>query len=476
MGHSRLFEAGVLLLPLLMLPALLFGLSRRDEGFRYPSPPARTLQLVITSPQHEGIKKEFEDGFRRWLYTRQGDAVEITWLNHGGGTKTLRWIEEQFLVLPDGIGVDMLFGGGTDPYDTLKTRDLLLRYEPPDDVLDGVALELGGFPIIDPERYWFGTALTGFGIMANREVFARVPRLQGVAADDWRDLCDPRLVGWVGAADPRSSSSYHTFYEILLQSYDFDEGLRIARLMGGNVSAYNKFSIQVPQLCAVGQVACAPSIDQYAAAQIDKVGPAIVFTLPEGRTLVNADAAGILRGAPNREAAERFVDFLLSPEAARLWMLRLGEDGGPRRQALVRACVRPDVYAEVAGRSDVLENPFELEWTFRYEYDKAALRWTMLNDLLGALVIDTHDDLCAAVRAFHSLEGDAKERAAERLFENPFDEDEMLEIARTRWGESEFRERLRIEWTDFARSNYRAVAAMVRMDGSAGPARRGGSR
>ena len=135
------------------------------------------------------------------------------------------------------------------------------------------------------------------------------------------------------------------------------------------------------------KVAAAASIDQYVAAQIEKVGDAIVFTLPVGKTIVNTDAAGILKGAPNLEAARAFIDFLLSPEAGRLWMLRVGEEGGPRRQPLVRASVRPDLYAEVAGRSDVTDDPFEFDHSFRYDYDKASLRWTMLNDLLGALAV-----------------------------------------------------------------------------------------
>lgn len=467
MRRSRLFEAFLMLLPILALPAVLFGLSRGEQAFRYPSPPARMLQLVIASPQHQGIKTEFEEGFKRWLFERDGAGVEVTWLDHGGGTKTLRWIEEQFRRSSDGIGVDLLFGGGTDPYEELKAAGNMQRYDPPADVLDGVALELGGFPIVDPDRTWFGTAITGFGIMVNRAVLERVPALEGIRIETWEDLCDPHLEGWVGAADPRNSSSYHTFYEILLQSSaDFDEGLALARRIGANVSAYAKYSIQVPQLCAVGQVACAASIDQYVAAQIEKVGDAILFTLPAGKTLVNADAAGILKGAPNPEAARAFIDFLLSPVAGRLWMGRVGDEGGPRRQPLVRASVRPHLYDELEGRTDVRDNPFRLELTFRYDYDKASLRWTMLNDLLGALVIDTQDELRDAMRAYHRLDGATREAAAELLFANPLSEDEMLELARTRWSEDAFKERMRIEWSDFARKNYRAVAKMAPPSGA----------
>ncbi|MFH0946173.1 MAG: extracellular solute-binding protein [Planctomycetota bacterium] len=455
-------EAGLLVLPVLLFPLLLFGFSSREERFVPGEPPARTLQLVIASPQWEGIKFEFEEGFRRWLYEKRRLGVEVRWIDVGGGATTLRWIQEQFRQRPDGIDVDLFFGGGTDPYDTLKEAGLLQRYEPDPDILRGVPERVGGFPILDPDRFWFGTALTGFGIMVNSEVIRWVDGLKGVEVKGWDDLADPRLRGWVGAADPRGSSSFHTLYEILLQVRGFEQGLRLIRLMGANVAAYSRFSAEVPKLCAVGQVACSMTIDHYARAQIDQVGPAIRFVLPEGETLVNADAVAILKGAGNQEAARLFVDFLLSDEAGRLWMLRKGEPGGPVRHPLNRACVRPGLYELVEGRSNVRVNPFRMRFSFRYDYPRAALRWNLLNDLLGALVIDTRAELRAAVEAYQQLEGAAKARAGELLFENPVTEQEALEMAALEWKSDEsFRERKKIEWRRFAGERYAAVADLL---------------
>lgn len=460
MRTSRTTEALLLLLPLALLPALLFGLSReRAPAGEAPAARGPVRELVVTSPQWDGIKQEFERGFRAWLAARGRPNVRITWLDHGGGTKTLRWIEEQFRARPDGIGVDLLFGGGTDPYEALKAQGLLERHAPDPRILAGVARDVGGFPVYDPDGYWFGTCLTGFGLVSNRAVFDWVPALRGVTVRSWEDLADPRLHGWVGSADPRSSSSYHTTYEIVLQSYGWEQGMRLLRLVGGNCSAFSKFSSEIPKLCALGQFACAPAIDQYAQAQIDAVGPQIEFVLPEGRTLVNPDAAGILRGAPHREAAGEFIDFLLSEEAGRLWLLRPGEPGGPRDQALSRASVRPELFAQARGRTSVAHDPFALRHALRYDYDRAARRWNVLNDWLGATLVDVHAELRAAVGAYHGLQGEARERAAQLLFENPAGEEELLALAE-RWDEPGLREARRTAWTDFSRSRYRAVAAL----------------
>ena len=53
----------------------------------------------------------------------------------------------------------------------------------------------------------------------------------------------------------------------------------------------------------------------------------------------------------------RFVEFLLSPEGQRLWILRAGQPGGPVERALRRPPVRQDLYADRTGWSDDV-NPF----------------------------------------------------------------------------------------------------------------------
>lgn len=479
-------EIALLLAPLALLPLALLALARREEGFRYPRKPERMLSLVVATPQWEGIRVEFEEGFQRWLYETRGLGVTIRWLDYGGGTKTLKWIQEQFgEPARDTIGVDVMFGGGTDPYEALMERGLLRPYRPPAALLapERLPQALAGFPLYEREHHWFGTALTGFGIMINHRVLETIASLRGVTIRTWEDLARPELRGWVGAADPRSSSSYHTFFEILLQQRlgfaGFEEGMLLARRIGGNVNSYTRYSAEIPKLVALGQVAVAPTIDQHALAAIANVEridspvakDALEFVLPEGRTLVNADAVAILKGAPDPEAAEAFVDFLLSDEAGRLWMLKEGEPGGPRVHPLNRATVLPKLFAAIESErpaaTRVKQNPFEMQFDLHYDYAAASARWSLLNDLLGALLIDTQDELAGAVAAAQSLDGPRQAEALGHLRALPFTEAELPGLI-AGWKDSGLRERKRVEWIDFARSHYRAAAALGQSAASGG--------
>ncbi len=458
----RLLPALGLVAPLLALPALLFALSRGEERFAYPTAPARTDQLVIATPQWEGIRFEFEEAFKKWLYEKDGIGVDVTFIDQGGGTKTIHWIKEQFRQHPAGIGVDLFFGGGSDPYEELKALGLLARAEPANELVDAIPEHLSGSPLRDPDGFWFGACLTSFGIMTNREVMRLVPELRDVHVATWADLGDARFDGFVAGADPRRSSSHHTLYEILLQAHGFVDGMRIARAMGANTRGYSRYSQEIPKQVGVGQAAVAPTIDSFALAMIDEVGDAVTFVLPAGKTLVNADGFAMLRGAPHRDVARRFVEFLLTKDAARLWMLERGEPGGPKRYALNRAAVRPDVYAEVAGRTHVAMRPFEMPPTFRYDAPKAAERAEILNDLLGALLVDTSTELAAATRAARTLDGERRAAAEREIAWLPCGEDELSALARGRFAtDVKFREEQRIRWTEEARDHYARAAALA---------------
>ena len=70
-------------------------------------------RLVLISPHADEIQIEFEAGFKRAYRADTGRKVDVEWLDIGGGTSSiLRYIKSEFGRSPEGMGIDLFFGGG----------------------------------------------------------------------------------------------------------------------------------------------------------------------------------------------------------------------------------------------------------------------------------------------------------------------------------------------------------------------------
>jgi len=268
-------------------------------------------RLVLLSPHWKGIEDEFERGFKAHYLRETGRAVALEWLDVGGTSEVLRFIRSEFSNKPAGIGIDILFGGGLEPYLALKKEKLLRPYVLPHELLKNLPQQLGGVPLYDPDYTWYGATLAGFGIVYNKAVLDLV-KLPIITT--WEGLASPPVFGWVGSSDPRKSGSVHMMYEIILQAYGWEKGWRIITGMGANTRNFTNAASQIPKDVTTGEVAYGLAIDFYAWAQVDEAGAdKIGFVMPENLTIINPDGIGILNGAPNPSVAEAFVRFVISP-------------------------------------------------------------------------------------------------------------------------------------------------------------------
>jgi ABC-type Fe3+ transport system substrate-binding protein len=354
-------------------------------------------------------------------------------VDQGGTSEGLRYVLARFARNPRGeapatIGIDVFFGGGTPPFRTLAREGLLIPEPIP--FPPGLPASLGGIRLQAPEEGWYGTALSSFGILYNRLLLARhsLPEPRR-----WADLARPEALGWVACVDPRGSGSAHVIYEIVLQKYGWERGFSLLARMAANAKTFTRGASGVLPAIASGEAAFAVAIDQYAWSLIGSDGSdRIGFALPEGETVITPDPAGILKGAPHPEVARRFLEFLLSLEAQRLWLLKPGVPGGPARLPLNRLAVLPAAYAKLdSAVSAVGGDPFAdsalagagaSAWA--YSDSLTESRWALLNDLLGLWLVDSHD---AALRHWSAL-------AARRPGPSPADTAAWeAEVAKSPW-------------------------------------------
>ncbi len=407
--------------------------------------------LVVLSPHPEGIKYEFIDAFKSWYKQQTGRDVDVQWKDHGGTSDDIRVIESEFQSNPNGIGVDIFFGGGTDPYFELKRLGLLQSYRVPDEILNSVAPEISGIPLYDKDYTWYAATMASFGIIYNKAVAEKMKMPEPKV---WDDLARPELFGWVGSADPRRSGSVHMCYEIILQAYGWERGWQIIMALGANVSTFSSGAGQTPRDCAVGEIVCGPAIDFYAWSQIQESGADVIgYVLPEGLTMVNGDAMGILKGAANKEVAQAFIRFVLSEECQKLWLLPKGAPGGPKNYDLMRLSVRPDLYDKVKDHAIVTANPFKAKSKFAYDAALGSARYALVNDLIGVFIIDMHNRL-ADTWAKAIKDGKAQTELP-RLAAMPLSEQEAGKlIEEGKWKDSAFLARTMLSWSKLAGSRY----------------------
>lgn len=417
--------------------------------------------LIIITPHVQQIRDEFATAFNRWHQANYGHTVHIDWRTPGGTSEILRQLESQFSAaaaagrytlsgdpakptfdMPPGtIGFDLCFGGGSFDHGRLKSgiqvtlppataggppRTVRLPMSVPagfeQSRLDGWFGEnrIGAQLLYDPEQYWLGVALSGFGIVYNRDTLSSLglpePRT-------FEDLADPRYAGWVALADPRQSGSIATSFDSILSNYGWERGWRALREMCANTRYFTNYSTKPPIDVSAGEAAAGLAIDFYGRGQSQSVmrpgqtpeTSRVGYVDPAGSVYIDADPISILRGGPSPRLARRFVEFCLTEEGQSLGIMYatssprgqgnpIGPGGfrlGPAQYELRRAPSRRVMYEKYW--------PFLVDQVNAFEIasDTTPKGWrSSIGTMMGAFAIDTAQEQRSAWAALNRARRD----------------------------------------------------------------------
>jgi ABC-type Fe3+ transport system substrate-binding protein len=395
-------------------------LTHREDG---PAD-AGARRLVVISPHVPQIRSEFARGFDRWHRRVHGEGAVIDWRAPGGTTEILKLLEAQYTNAAKGgafdfkdpkdpkaragtIPFDLMFGGGSFDHGRLKSGVKVELGEVGEDGKPkGVTLamsvgagfskeqlvgwfganakgepdaRIGAGLLFDKDQFWIGTALSGFGIVYNREMLASLGLPEPAS---FHDLAHPGLVGQVILADPRQSGSITTAIDSILNAELWDSARRegwdgaleaafvaaekdrtltwegalraqakgagqsdgqdhwpkveaaferawgLLRRITANARTYTAAATRPPMDISAGEGAAGLAIDFYGRGQAQAVegsgdagGGRVGYVDPKGQAFIDADPASILRGGPDPELARRFIEFCLSEEGQSLWQL-----------------------------------------------------------------------------------------------------------------------------------------------------------
>lgn len=375
--------------------------------------------LSVLSPHWQGIRYEFENAFKEEMRA-EGREVKFRWLEVGGTSEILKFIRSEFANKPEGIDVDILFGGGIDPFLDLKEKGLLQAIKIEPQKLSGVATQVAGSTVIDPQGYWFAPTVSAFGILCNRLVLKKLSIEQ---PQSWRDLTSEKFRSWLRVADPRRSGSAHFGFEVILQGFGWNDGWHMLADISRNSGPYIAASSQIASDVLDGQAACGLTIDSQATQAVEQALPdQLSFTVPTDAAVISGDGVAILKGAPQSKLAQRFIEFLLSERGQKLWMAKKGTPFGPKDNVISRFAIRPELYEELREQSDVMLNPFAFQNGLLMDFKKGSMRWNVLNDLIGTFL---------TIRKISTTP--------------PITEDELDRLA-ARWGDPRFRSETISKW------------------------------
>src|ERR1700690_1398870 len=471
-----MLKRGIIILALAATVAVPFLLRPRQA-----SPEQAADTLVIISPHNDAIRHEFSVGFREWYRARTGRTVFLDWRNVGGTSDITRYLDGQydasfqnlwtsvpgrswsagiqaayknprlpadapaperearaaFLGSEAGCGIDLFFGGG--PYDFVGhalgghlVDSGLVQMHPGWFAPDVIPMNYGGEEYWDPGHLWFGTVLSSYGIIYNRDSLRRIGFDR--EPDKWADLADPRFLGQVGLCDPTQSGAIATAFENVIQQEiharlaarraagprvdpgaaaaasvreGWLDGLRLIQLIGANARYFTDTSQKPPIDVASGDCAAGMCIDFYGREQQEAVrrrnaGDRVGYVSPEGGPAYSVDPIALLRGAPHRAVATAFMEYVLSPDGQKLWNFRFGTPGGPSGFALRRLPVRRDFYSRGEWRqyrSDPDADPYSQGKLLVHHDEWTGPLFLEMEFIIRVMDLDTHPELARAWKA-----------------------------------------------------------------------------
>ena len=420
--------------------------------------------VVVICAHNKTIRDEYEQAFGKWYKERYGKDVRIDFRTPGGTSDITRyiddrfhaefryalekedipwkaeygdifndrrqkdhWIRKKFLNSNVGIGIDVFAGGGTFEHSRMAQKgyavDGKVAERHPEYFAKGaIPAEFGGDVIYDKNGYYYGVVLSTFGIFYNKDRVAELsdPR----PPERWSDLSEGRFFNTLVLADPTKSGSANKCYEIIVQQCmaqagnpadGWRDGLNMLKKIFANARTITDSASKVVGDIGSGNAAAGTAIDTDGFTEelwsAHRFGNArAAYVMPKGGTAVGTDPVQILRGAPNRKTAEAFVDFLLSMEGQKLHAFRAGTDGGPEKTTLHRAPVRQELYQEPYQKNLFKSDyrPYESGADFRYRPQWTGRYYSLLRQVIKALMLDPHVELQRAWSAIIAAGGAEK--------------------------------------------------------------------
>ena len=333
--------------------------------------------VLVASP----FPKELLTAYKK-AFDEQSPAYRVEFVNFPA-TNTVSYLRDR----APGSRPDVFWGSSPDTFRALRRHDLLQSLNDlgnPD-----IPPVIGKLAIDDPELFYRGQALSGYGIMWNKR-YLESRGIRPPAA--WSDLARPEYFGHIVMSSASRSSTTHLIVESILQGAGWDAGWALILQMAGNCATITERSFDVPNNITRGRFGLGPVVDflalsgKYSGFPVD-----FAYAWP---SIITPVGIGLINGAHNPEGGRAFIAFTLSEAGQRLLL----------QPDISRLPVLPRIYESKDYPSDY---PDLLDITRSYlptyAPDVSEFRYQMVGALFDQLVTFRHRELVAISKTIHEL-------------------------------------------------------------------------
>ncbi|MBP5191135.1 MAG: ABC transporter substrate-binding protein [Opitutales bacterium] len=426
---------------------------------------------------HTSFENAFQQYWEQTLHRTWDATIQEGFRNPTPKNTAGKEAREAFLASNISCGMDLFFGGGIVEFK--KEAEIghfvpcdLQKRHPEWFQENCIPATIDGDSMYDPQGRWYPTSLASFGMMYNTD---RIRDLQIPAPQQWEDLTQPAFYHQIAMVDPVQSSVVVKCFEMILQQQmqqvrkeilqktgqtectpsERDQmlnegwlrGFRLIQKIMANARYFTDNSITTVWDVNQGNCAAGIVVDFYGRHQRSVTrqrsgSDRIRFVLPKNGSCYSPDPIALLRGAPNREVAQWFIEYVHSEEGqdrigfrsiaeTKQKPLSLPDDPTtrrlrshqPRYYALHRMPVRKDFYCDAKKpfQSSPDTNPFAKINDFVFQPTWTAPTFKAIRLLSKILFLDTYTELSKAWKAILDAKAAGRTQDAQRalaLLEN----------------------------------------------------------
>jgi iron(III) transport system substrate-binding protein len=244
--------------------------------------------------------------------------------------------------------VDVFSSTDIGHYVALKEKNLLEKYAP-----DNSGKLIDVYKNYDPDGFF---TVTSAGLIAIGYNTAKLKEAD--APKNWPDLLDPKWKDKIALGHPGFSGYVGTWVVTLKKLYGWDFFEKLAK---NNPQVGRSINDTVTMLNAGERLIAGSGPNGTAMESAAKGNPLAMIYPPDGSVLIIAPS-GIPKGVKHPNAAKLFMEYLLTPEASKIWVEHFNESmrpevkplGGAKSAADVKT-IRPTVEEITKGIPEVIK-------------------------------------------------------------------------------------------------------------------------